>query len=621
MRFISLSLITILCWACTLQALQAQTKNTDTAQIDLSFIEDSGPIIPIQDPNGFLWGLKDTITGKLVLPYKYHSIRPFVEGRAVVVLNGFYGYISAKGEEIVSPCLGLRLAWNFNNGYAVVKYDLWHSEYDNLINYEGKLLFRPGSANNPYWKVYVDNKSILRQRIVVEKNYRVALLDFDNNFISPFIYGGIRIHPNGLCQVHLAGQQKYGFWDWNGNEIHPMIFDNVGEFREGIAIVIKDGKWGCIDESGKELFYTDYDKIEPFYNGFARVYKEYKEVTYILNGVERKGSVGKRGYVNKLGEEVVSLNYTEAFGTDNSSAEKGLFVEGFAPVRLIDDILKDRRTYCGFIDTTGKPITPFKYSRVEYFKNGLAKVMIGKHYGFINYEGEEIIPIIYDVIDVHNHRRPHLLGTMINNTYIFAKRDSIYSFIDLHGKVIASYNYDDMEPFFRKGRFLSFVTKNKKKGLIDFVSGKVIIPIEYDYYIGGDVFAFGKGEEVVEEQMKYFDVNGKKTAKPPFYISSNEFGRGIVKVENKEKYGLINLSKKLIVPCVYDEIDYFSGGMAVVKKNGKYGFLDYSGKLVIPTIYDNVEPFEPGYYYTKVVKNGETFAIDRTGKIFVDDDW
>ena len=610
LKIIILSFLTIICWACIPKALQAEERNN--LQIDTSFIEDSGTLIPVQDPNGFLWGLKDTITGELVIPYKYHGISSFVEGRAAVSLNGLGGYINAKGKEIVSPDEhnGFEIVTDFNNGYAVVARSSNDYSY-NLMNYEGKLLFKPnnGYVGAPYYKVYTDrrNMSTLRQRIIAHTKDGMRLLDFEGNFISPPV-AYMRLFPNGLCMVKLTEQGKFGFWDWNGNEIHPMVFDVVvdyymREFNEGIAIVKKNGKWGCIDESGKELFYTNYDKIESFCNGFARVTKK------------DKGNSDKIGYINKLGEEVLPLKY--------ALSDKGRFVEGFAPVISTDSVKSGHNSW-GFIDTTGKPITPFKYTTVTYFVNGIARVEIGKHYGFINYEGKEIIPVIYNSSGAYG---AYLLGEIINDKYIFAKRDSTYDFIDFKGEIIATYNYSYMQCFFIKGKYLSFVSKNGKCGLIDFVSGQIVVPIEYDYwtnFLYDDTFGFGKGE-IFGEQIQFFDINGKIVKSPPYtytHTDTETFNNcGIAKVSNRyEKYGLINLSRKLIVPCIYDRIDKFEGGMAVVEKDGKYGFIDYSGKLVMPVIYDEVKPFETGNYSTEVVKDGETFEMDRMGNR-IEEEW
>src|SRR5688500_16154567 len=41
-------------------------------------------LIPEQDPDGFLWGLRDTVSSKLILDYKYQKIYDFKENFAVV---------------------------------------------------------------------------------------------------------------------------------------------------------------------------------------------------------------------------------------------------------------------------------------------------------------------------------------------------------------------------------------------------------------------------------------------------------------------------------------------------------------------------------------------------------
>ena len=192
------------------------------------------------------------------------------------------------------------------------------------------------------------------------------------------------------------------------------------------------------------------------------------------------------------------------------------------------------------------------------------------------------------------------------------------------------------------------------------MSGEVIIPVKYERVKWlQDVVGEGTISAAINNhQNLYFDINGKiiEELSKYEYVGYNENGTAIVWMNGKcglidkskklilpclydnigesywgfasitavvknGKYGLINLSGKLVVPCVYDEISYFNGGMARVRKNGKYGFINFSGKLVIPAIYDEVEPFKVGCDYVEVVKNGETFAIDRTGKIIEDYYW
>jgi hypothetical protein len=51
----------------------------------------------------------------------------------------------------------------------------------------------------------------------------------------------------------------------------------------------------------------------------------------------------------------------------------------------------------GFVDTGGNEVVPLKYDRVDFFKEGRARVL-NKKYGFIDLDGNEITPLKYDDI-------------------------------------------------------------------------------------------------------------------------------------------------------------------------------------------------------------------------------
>ena len=50
----------------------------------------------------------------------------------------------------------------------------------------------------------------------------------------------------------------------------------------------------------------------------------------------------------------------------------------------------------GFIDRSGREITPVKYDDASRFSEGLAVVELDGKYGFIDRSGREITPIKYD---------------------------------------------------------------------------------------------------------------------------------------------------------------------------------------------------------------------------------
>ncbi len=54
------------------------------------------------------------------------------------------------------------------------------------------------------------------------------------------------------------------------------------------------------------------------------------------------------------------------------------------------------------------------------------------------------------------------------------------------------------------------------------------------------------------------------------------------------KYGFMDNSGNIVIPCVYDEPIVFYDGLANVKCNGKYGFIDERGNILVPFIYEEV---------------------------------
>ena len=70
------------------------------------------------------------------------------------------------------------------------------------------------------------------------------------------------------------------------------------------------------------------------------------------------------------------------------------------------------------------------------------------------------------------------------------------------------------------------------------------------------------------------------------YDFVDEYSEGLAWVRLNGKYGFIDKSGTLVIPCMYDYADSFHDGLAWVGLNGKDGFIDKSGTEVIPCKYD-----------------------------------
>ena len=78
----------------------------------------------------------------------------------------------------------------------------------------------------------------------------------------------------GLAGVAKNG--KYGYIDKTGKEVISIEFDYVSDFREDLVVVKKNKKLGYIDKTGKEVIPIEFDDANNFREGLAAVEKNGK---------------------------------------------------------------------------------------------------------------------------------------------------------------------------------------------------------------------------------------------------------------------------------------------------------------------------------------------------------
>ena len=81
------------------------------------------------------------------------------------------------------------------------------------------------------------------------------------------------------------------------------------------------------------------------------------------------------------------------------------------------------------------------------------------------------------------------------------------------------------------------------------------------------------------------------------------------------KWGFVDETGKLVIPCKYDRVHGFVEGLAAVWLNGKGGFIDKTDNVVIPLKYGEISEFSEGL--AKVSFNGKYGFIDKTDKVVI----
>lgn len=294
-------------------------------------------------------------------------------------------------------------------------------------------------------------------------------------------------NPSGVLNKKLVRICKNGRWGFidvesikNISIAIPPKFDCVGNFSEGLAFFVEDGKekgevkFGFINENGTIVIEAAYLRAWTFNEGLARVV--------------RKDSLS--GYINKNNKFVIKPRFK--YG--------GKFNEGLAPVT--------EGNKWGFINRRGKYIIEPRFSGAGYFSESKAPVDIDKNnWGYIDKAGNIIIKADY-----------HSAG----------------SFSEGLARVIPK---PDWETKYKNkvGEIGLRKKKGYKTGYID-ASGKMKIPPKFRW---GQAFSEGyAGVGIIDgekdEDCGYINDRGKFIIGPKF-SSVSKFKHGVALVSVKAK--------------------------------------------------------------------------------------
>lgn len=318
--------------------------------------------------------------GKEIIPCIYDEARSFADGLAPVKKDGKWGYINKKGE-IVLPFI-YKGAGPFEEGEALVTFD---NGSQGLINLKGEVIVTFDAAE-------IDDASISRfsndpnEPIIAIKpgaedggyNDKYGLFNRQGKLIVPFIYDQVSDFFDGLARV--IKNNKIGYINTKGEEVIPCIYDIGFRFSEDLALVVKEGSMMFINKEGEVVLsdinskYENDDRlfIPEFSNGLALVMTK----------------DGKRGFIDKAGKEVIPCVY-DMIEFINPVGDGGIaqiqyadyFYEGIACVK------KDGKW--GYINTKGEEVIPFKYEEAKLFSEGLAPVKKDGIWGYVDTKGND----------------------------------------------------------------------------------------------------------------------------------------------------------------------------------------------------------------------------------------
>jgi hypothetical protein len=394
--------------------------------------------------------------GRWVIPPQFKEVKQFSSGLAAVTSHGKrWGYIDKAGKFIIPEIA--HGANKFSEGFVMLSIDDKASEKPRfrhaLFDKNGNLVF----SRKQYQLASEISEGLVRFCIwpVFPKN----MINFGDpeggepgmpkmNMMGPGMMNPGMMGPGmggpgmfGGMGTSLPASMpsrfvKWGFIDIKGQVVVKAVFEDVGLFSEGLAMVKINQKWGYIDRTGKMVIRPQWNMAGTFNNGFAWV---------------SQGD-GKYGVIDKTGKLISSMQWK------NKLEFKG----ELAHVRS--------GWKSGFIDRTGNVVISPKFDKLpyeyhEWFSDGPVPVCVGKKWGYIDRTGNYVIESRFDEaryfsdelagVEMGRVYREKFDFDFLSKMFEFGNDglfeivtiDGKYGFIDKTGRVVVEAQFDSVNDF------------------------------------------------------------------------------------------------------------------------------------------------------------------------------
>ncbi|ANY70960.1 hypothetical protein BBD42_24240 [Paenibacillus sp. BIHB 4019] len=226
--------------------------------------------------------------------------------------------------------------------------------------------------------------------------------------IAPQFSSADAFQPNGLAVVQLGNHS--GLIDMSGAFRIRPIYDFIGPFTEGRAVVIDSAGFKIIDERGNVLTTKAYSYISAF--------SDERAMFYVMNEAD---SSSKYGYLDRKGTEVIPAQFESA----------GDFAKGKAVVKLHDQAF-------ALIDRSGRKLAEYPFYDVGQLGEGLLSYQPEQNgkYGYMNERGQSVIYPAFTAA------MPFQDGRAIVNTAEDFR--ALYGVIDKRGGYVVQPAYNDI---------------------------------------------------------------------------------------------------------------------------------------------------------------------------------
>jgi hypothetical protein len=298
--------------------------------------------------------------------------------------NGHWGAVDRYGNEFIG-CVydGIK---NSSFDHIAVTFKGLHG----IIDYQEKWIVP--AQPNPVWLVndhfyFEKNDSILfvkdfagqiiyfttNQLTVTERGYREVTPEGNIKLISwqgissyeaapPLIDDTERVFIESEGYRGVLRDGRYGFIDQRGRLRIANRYEAIGRFSEGVAPVMIRGKWGFVSTEDQVVINPNYERVTEFQNGISIVNRN-----------------GRTGVLSRDGKVALPIRYDSI---KLSSGKLLIYSNG----------------NIGLADVSGHVLIEPRFKELGIAADNIVVVSDGTLWGALSYDGMPVIPVKYSAL-------------------------------------------------------------------------------------------------------------------------------------------------------------------------------------------------------------------------------
>ena len=552
---------------------------------DISPIEEG--IIAIKDDSGL--SAIFTEEGNQRSAFDFESISTYDSNYLLVKYYNRKGLVTHDGKVVVPP---IYKELKFEEGKAqALPFTRWSlfsdtpSEFffDNMVALTDKVFAVQSGENlalidaKETYLYYFEGLEIVSAGfglLTVTDGQQMGVLNAAGKTVLPLSFDNIRLNPKSIYgEDKNKSGQNWKVYDHMGVLKSRQPYESFKVLTETLVEGVRNGKRGLLNAEGREISPFIYDSIGTFSQGLAVV--QYQRQTGVIN---QKG----HWVVTPYKDEV---NIHEGYMTYRQGSEKGILdLSGNLTFRsqaqllpLTDQLLmideEDRKTV---IDKSGNQPLENSFDKLFVLHKDLLVLQTNDKKYFYQPSTQRLTHLNKDVQSISSYAED----------LIAVKIDGQWGFISEQGDLIVANRYQQVDEF---SEGLCPVQLIGKWGVIDKEEKLLIQPV-YD-----EVQAFYGGLAVVRQGNRYglTDRSGKLILEVNYQSIRRE--KNYIIFESAGLKGLADARGNIIRNPQYDALSTTDNKHFLVRKGDKWGVISLSGEDTVPLAYERIQQIEGGF--------------------------